>query len=352
MLIEPAKILKSPIKEVFHKVRYDFVKEAQKLPRVVQRYGGKGRMYRQYEPYIRKMALDAKANTFVDCFGGGGSMSMAALLMFNHNTYNPIFDHVIYNDIDIGVYSLFRVVKDKDSCEELVEKILKTKYSEKVFNQAKEELKKAINKDITSSENKKEIIEIAYYQFIASAMSYNSIGTNFRNYTAYNTVSSDYEDRMYRQAVLLREITPLLGRLEITSKDYKEVIQQTQARQDRRCVYFMDPPYVLSTRATEEGYTFNFSDVAHIELIEILTGYVFSNDSFQRSSKYDGMNHWMMCGYQDDVLSKQALTLYSEMEKLNIQPNVKKVSLGIHNRPSGGKQMTKDDPEEILWYRM
>ena len=332
-------------------------KEKIRLPRVIRRYGGKGSLYHLYEPFIRSLASRAGASVFVDAFGGGGSMSIAALLMDDFNTYKPLFNKVVYNDIEIGAATTFKVVKNWMACNELVDRVLLTEYSEENFNKAHEVMQSItlLGKQYIESSGISDI-DIAYYNIIESCMSFNSIGESYRDYLTevcdFNSI--DYEQAMWRQAEGLLEVTPFLERMEVHNGSYEKIINQYK---NQRCVYLLDPPYFHDTRATSTGYKFEFSDEQHAQLLELVTGYKFVTTKREdgRTEYIDllptgdpGLHNWIICGYDRSAQNNQMIRMYELLvEKVGIQ----KIDLGVHSRPSSNKEMRDTDPHEIAWIR-
>ena len=330
---------------------YSLGEEGFRLPRVIWRYGGKGYSYYLYEPYIRKMAEMTGARVFIDCFGGGGSITMAALHMEDKN-YRPIFDKVIYNDLDIGVVSMFGVVKNPDTCNELVDRILKTSYCRDAYDEAHTIMQATNNLGPYSEELLKALspVDLAYYTFIETSMSFNAAGRNFRDidHNEFNTVDS--ERRMYRAAIKLLELPPFLSRVEVYNASYEKMIEMQQLSEDVS-ILFLDPPYTRDSRAinAENSYTKEFSDQQHLEMIKRLTGY-----TKDRIRVHQGIDHWMVCGY--DKISKQKReegeTEYENIYQIfDFDKDVKKINLGAQYRRSSLKETREDDPEEILWLR-
>lgn len=326
-----------------YKVPNPFMKptRAPALPRIVSRYGGKGTFYDLYLPYIYNMAKASNLKIFADCFGGGGTMAMAALMMVDDDTHEPLFDKVIYNDVDITVVSAFEVVKDKDRCEKLIDKILDTEYSEENYWKARK-VSMALNlpeydtneqkkidlldsetkvkrykaayqitdayiqrvlgseKDCYSKETIRDIVvaaskekkrlesgelsrdDIAYAGVIENAMSFNGDGREFRNVDAYDRSKIDFGKKMHDAAKRFRDITPLLDRLEVRYGDYAELMKDY----GNECIYFCDPPYYKVERAAGAGnvYKHEFTVEQHIKLICDL----------------NNQDNWLLCGYKKD----------------------------------------------------
>ena len=369
----------------------------QRLPRVVSRYGGKGNFYQDYEQYVYDMAKACKAKTFVDCFGGGGTMSMMALLMTDYDTYTPLFDKVIYNDLDISVYSTFEVVKDEIRCERLVNRILDTKYCRESFKKAHEivallnivDLRtyldttdyvfttkdfagymraSQLNQDyldhilkkrslsyeqmaVTLAEVRERLIgeltadDVAYYAFIENAMSFNGAGQSYRDVDGYDRCNIDYERKMYLLARKLTNITPLLDRLEVRNTSYKNIIdeQQDNGCLDK-CIWFLDPPYYTMERSKSATavYKNEFNNTDHVTMILMLSA----------------LKHWLLCGYKRDEqegdrgdlsgIAEWQSRIYGVLRNMQ---DVKFIDLGMKARPSSSKAQQDGDPHEILWLK-
>lgn len=380
-----------------------FTKRA-RLPRVVTRYGGKGNFYMDYEPYVYDMAKKIKAKNFIDFFGGGGTMSMMALLMYDYDTAEPLFENVIYNDLDISTYCTFKTVKCESTCDELVEKILtEATYDEQTFRKAHknialinvsiehlledenylkdasktefEKLKKEVQlqgdyyDEIMSAEyknyksksyreqaemlqeagkkrrNDMSEMDIAYYAFVENALSFNGAGCGFRNTDNYERNNVDYEKKMYLRARKLMSISPLLERLTPVCGSYENLLNDNKIKSELdRSVLFFDPPYMSIERSSATDiYKHEMSDDEHRHLI---------NDYLKN------LNHWLLCGYKQDeqdgdklpdaLVDAERSRVYGVLREF---PNVEFIDLGAKARPSSSKAIGEVAPHEILWLR-
>ena len=158
----------------------------------------------------------------------------------------------IYNDIYDNVYSLFKVLSDKNLYEELKQKLDITPYSEKLNKEFKLELKR---KDLS-------IIDRAYYYFYVNRTSVNSIGGFSINTVTRRNISKSTSD--YLSAIDgLEEYNKRLSNVIVTNKDAIEIIK----KYDREETFmYLDPPYVHSTR-TSARYACDMTDEQHIELL-------------------------------------------------------------------------------------
>ena len=372
----------------YFKIKTQSIFESKRLPRVIQRYGGKGRFFNDYEVFIRKLAEQQRANNptninvFVDCFGGGGTMSIFALLMIDTYTFRPLFDSVIYNDFDIGIYSVFKVVSKKDTCEELVDRLLKTEYSKEAWVEAHEcmarvnqaetvkrvletdpgnrsiedvneymKLMKLMDgdeytdratidarqnsllNDLFSYRNQLSDVDLAYYYYIESFFSFNSAGNSFRDYLNGFSCRIDYEHLFHKEAVALLEMPEILKGLIVQNKSYDELITELLKYQNANYTFFLDPPYLPEerTESATEVYTKELSTEDHRSLMSILSS----------------LRYWILCGYDQN---EGGNSVYGQLMRVS-NPEVERISLGVKYRTSSSKGLRRDDPEEIIWVR-
>lgn len=306
--------------------------KTEKLSRVINRYGGKGSMYKMYLPYIKDMAMKSGATIFVDAFGGGGTMSFAAETMMYPKSSTPLFKKIIFNDIEKPLVALFTAVKDEKMCPELVKSLLNTPYSIEEFRRAQQCLSEDAG---TNAMNPN--FELARAYFIVNHQSYNSACKTFRdfkNYTYKNDRVIDYDKRFCADAMNLLSANKHLQRIEIRNQSYDELLAEFQTNSN--AMTFLDPPYLFAERnqGALECYQNEFGDVAHI----VLGGQL----------RY--CRNWILCGYHGKANEADSL-IYSYIENI---PDVKFVDMGARYRPSSGISMQKSkyNPHEAIWTRL
>lgn len=303
-----------------------------RLPRVIGRYGGKGNFAKDYEKYIRDIADANDCNTFVDFFGGGGTMCMLALRMRDLSTNKYLFSKVIYNDIDKSMTNLFRTVKDPDKCCKLVEMLLMTPYSREMYDKAHERINAIREGTMKASD-----LVTAYYAFVESRMSFNSACQSYRKNEAYENegVGVNFEKVFQKRALELLDMPQLLQRLVIREGSYIDLIHDNAKGElfdYNRSVLFFDCPYYQPERAAEVVYKDEMGDLEHVVLIQALSQ----------------LKHWMLCGYQSGNVQGWQSRVYGVLDCFK---DIRKVDLGMKHRPSGSRKAEADDPHEILWIR-
>lgn len=79
---------------------------------VIPYYGGKYEHIEKYLPYIYAIASINKCNTYIEMTGGGARFML--------NLKKEYFKHIIYNEMNIGLCSLFQCV-DSNDYQKLIE---------------------------------------------------------------------------------------------------------------------------------------------------------------------------------------------------------------------------------------
>lgn len=322
-------------------------------PKIIPRYGGKGRFASLYMPYIERITKEGHCNIFIDAFSGGGSFTTAGLLLLDEN-YNYVYDRVIANDLDIGISTTFKVIKDADKCNELTLRILDTPYDKESFDNSHniieiinefDYIKQIEDFGIDGSmedvaallkrvDTKNKLLEslsdvdIAYHNIINTLLSYNCSGNNFRDWLNINS-NIDYSKKLYNYAVRLPELSPFLDRMDVYNMDGCNFIKLMQCKYGERmsnCCLVLDPPYVRSTRAesAQNVYIHEMGNVQHHELLLML----------------DKIEHWILCGYDDSKVYRMADSICKE-----------KIDLGAQHQPSSNRHITEDQAHEVIWLK-
>jgi DNA adenine methylase len=244
--------------------------------------------------YLAKkiIALFPKHSTYVEPFGG------AASVLLN----KPPVGAEIYNDIDQRIVNFFEVLRDHQ--EELRRLLSLTPYSEFEFTEA---LKPTDNK-----------IEQARRNFVLWRQSIGGRGTSFSE-TLHRTrrgmadVVSGYLSAIDDE---LPKIAERFRRVQILNRDAIDVIKKWDSP---HTLFYLDPPYVHSTRTSTSVYAHEMTDADHRRLAEVL-------------SACNGKV--VLSGYPSD--------LYEEL-----YAGWRKVSFEVANNAAGGKQKAR--MEEMLW---
>ena len=211
---------------------------------VMRYHGGKFRL----APWI--ISFFPEHYTYVEPFGGA-----AGVLLQKKRSISEV-----YNDLDGDIVNVFRVLQDKDLANELFEKLLITPYSRAEFD--------------ISYEFSDDPVEQARRTLIRAHQGFGSAGAT-KHKTGFRIDSArKYGTSAHLWAKYPNSIAAFIDRLQcvvIENKKANEVIENHD-RQDT--LFFVDPPYLHSTRKMTPGgyYNHELTDVEHIDLLEQLKG--------------------------------------------------------------------------------
>lgn len=312
-------------------------------------YGGKSRFASVYSGYIHELTMKGNADTFIDLFGGGASISIMVSRL-------GIFNNIVFNDLNIGMYALAKTVADYDRCERLVNRILETEYSEDTFRKAVDVLTIIKAPDIATQLNnggiirmdiekirdgldlfdihkriapKKSIEDIAYYQWLASNMSYSGICKTFKRDNDLST--TDLQHTMWNKAESLLELTADFEGITIENMSFEDIFEKYK---NANAVWFADPPYLKATRtAKDDTYEWEMTWVDHLLLIN----HLMTKERF------------ILCGYDVDKLPDSLPKMI--YGRLTSAACIQKIDLEIISRGSANRKQTEDDPHETIWMK-
>jgi len=205
--------------------------------KLIRYFGGKGgKLLTEIKQFI-----PTGYKTYVEPFGG------SATVLFSQQA--PI---EIYNDKFENVYSLFKVISDKEMYLQLKERLDLTPYSEQIFKEYRHNLK---SNDLSLEDR-------AYYYFYVNRTSMNGIGGFSTNVYVRRNISKSTSD--YLSSIDGMEYyNERLSNVIILNKDAIEIIDKYDAEDT---FLYLDPPYVHSTRS-ETRYNCDMKDEEHVELL-------------------------------------------------------------------------------------
>ncbi len=208
----------------------------------IKYFGGKSGMIKE----ILKHAPKPESYKIrVDTFGGSGAFTLA----------HDLDGHVeIYNDLYQNVYSLYKVISDKDLFVKFKEKCDLALYSEQIRAEFKQKLKSDLD-----------IVDRAYYYWYVNRASHNGIGGFSMNFCIRRNMAkstSDFLSCIDR----LKEMHDRLSSVIILNRDALELMQE---KDSDNVFFYVDSPYHQSMR-TSTRYAVDFSDEQHEKLIDTL----------------------------------------------------------------------------------
>jgi len=207
--------------------------------------------------------------TYVEPFGGGGSV-----LMRKSRSYAEI-----YNDLDTEIVGLFKILRDPDSASLLELGLRNTPFSRVEFEEAYLE--------------STDPIELARKLIIRSFMGFGSDGV-FKSSTGFRANSNRSGTTPAHDWVTYWDSLPhFTERLSGVVIENRPAVDVIQAQDSDQTLFYIDPPYVKSTRSEKHAYRHEMDDEDHLHLIEVMKsirGFVVL--SGYRNELYDSLD-WL-----------------------------------------------------------
>lgn len=207
----------------------------------IKYYGGKS--------YMTNIIIDQfpkDYDIYVEGFGGG-----ASILFQKEKTSLEV-----YNDLGENVYSLFKVLSDKEMFKRLKEKLDLTYYSEELRKEFKEDLKRT---DLS--------IEDRAYKFIfVNRTSFNGVGGFSTTMLVRRNMSKSCSDYLS----MIDKLPEIHNRLSSVIIEHKDIMELIDKYDNKNTFMYLDPPYVKSTRLSNQSYEVEMTDEQHKQLCERL----------------------------------------------------------------------------------
>lgn len=182
-------------------------------------------------------------HVYVEPFGGGGSV-----LLRKPRSYAEV-----YNDLDGEIVSLFRVAREQGAS--LVEQLRMTPFARSEFQLS------YIPTDDPLEQARRTIIR-AFMGFGSNA---HNKATGFRSNSNRSGTTPAHDWANYPDA--LNGIVERLQGVVIENRDAFSLIPQHDSE---RTLFYVDPPYVKSTRNKGDDYRHELTDVQHTDLAQLL----------------------------------------------------------------------------------
>ena len=207
----------------------------------IKYYGGKS--------YMTNIIIDhfpKEYEVYVEGFGGG-----ASVLFQKEKT--PL---EVYNDLGENVYSLFKVLSDKDMFERLKEKMDLTFYSEEIRQEFKNDLRGELSLE-----------DRAYKYLFVNRSSFNGVGGFSTTMIVRRNMSKSCSDYLS----MIDKLPEIHNRLSSVIIEHKDIMALLDKYDNEKTFMYLDPPYVMSTRASSQKYECDMTDEQHIAFVDRLT---------------------------------------------------------------------------------
>lgn len=212
---------------------------------IVQYVGGKGTQLRDLLPLI------PYARGYVEPYGGGAS------ILLNRRP-SPL---EVYNDLNSGVVSLFRVCQDPVWFEMFQHRLHYTPFAKDEFRRALEIQNGAENDGLAMT-----VVDRAWAFYVIQNMGISGAATKEGNWSR-SLKNSINTERWFRRIGKLEAIARRFRNVQIDSQDALDCMKYWDAKD---VVHYVDPPYVLSTRSDRKYYRYEMDEEAHRRLVECL----------------------------------------------------------------------------------
>lgn len=185
---------------------------------------------------------------YVEPFGGAASILMR----------KPRSKIEVYNDLDDEIVGLFRVLQDKNQCQELMRRLKRTPYSRSEFELS------FVRTDDPVIRSQRAIVRA--YQSMHHTALFNPRKTTFSDARHRSGGAKSHEWANYP-----RSLAAVNRRLQGVVIEKRNALDVIRVQDTPDTLFYVDPPYVPASRASG-GYRHEMSAQQHLELLDVLKG--------------------------------------------------------------------------------
>jgi len=219
----------------------------QKRLKLIWYYGAKTYLLDDIFNKVSELYPD-KIAAFVDVFGGSGTVILNMPPEWKVNK--------IYNDIDLRLYNLLKVLQDENKRKRLFDMLDWSLPHRKIFDELKQQTEF------------KDDVEMAYAYLY---MHFNGFNGYDSNYGIKIKVSDDF---FHSQINLLKHNFFAVKYLRIECLDYKELIKKYDST---TTFFYLDPPYLK--KGTNYEFSFTLKDFQEMhDILKNIKGYWLMNE--------------------------------------------------------------------------
>jgi len=265
-------------------------------------YGGKYNHIDKYLPYIYAIMSLNQCNTYIEMTGGGARFLL--------NLKKEYFNHMIYNEMDLGLCSLFQCVSSQDY-KKLMDVLNRVQMNKELFDYAAENRN---NEDLDDFHR-------AFMTYISAKQSYNA---NLKEFSTYKgeVFSNEALHNISRAHEILKDVMVLNG-------DCNYLLDRLGSV--KHTIKMIDPPYHPCTRESNDDYPCEMTSEQHRELAE----------------KFSECSSGLMCGYDP---AQYGCNDYKIIE----EKGAFKISMGKYTITSaqGKADISGKKKEEFIWVKL
>lgn len=235
---------------------------------IIKYYGGKH--------YIAKYLLEIipKHNLYIEPFFGGGNMFFS----------KPPSKMEIINDLSDNIFSLYKIIADENKYKQLQHRLELTPYHAKF----RDDYKQKLNEKLT-------IEDRAFYYLYVNRTSFNGVGGFSCTKLVRNNMIRSVSDYLS----LIPHLEEIHNRLRNAVVENKDALELIQKYDDNDVFFYLDPPYVQSTRRSNQKYMIEMSDEDHERMINLI---------LKSKAKI------MLSGYDNEIYNKLVENEWNRLE--------------------------------------
>lgn len=186
---------------------------------------------------------------YVEPFGGAASVLLR----------KPRSKVEVYNDLDDEIVGLFRILQNPAQCRRLFRLLRRTPYARREFEQAFQ----ATDDPLIRAQR---AIIRAYMSFHHTAL-FNPGKNTFAN--ARHRKAGGHS-KAHEWITYPRHLASICRRLRGVLIEHGDALDVIRVQDTPDALFFVDPPYVASTRSKGACYRHEMTDAQHVELLTLL----------------------------------------------------------------------------------
>ncbi len=220
------------------------------------------------------LELIPKHNLYIEPFFGGGNMFFS----------KPPSKMEIINDLSDNIFSLYKVIADENKYKQLQHRLELTPYHAKF----RDDYKQKLNEKLT-------IEDRAFYYLYVNRTSFNGVGGFSCTKLVRNNMIRSVSDYLS----LIPHLEEIHNRLRYAVVENKNALELIQKYDDSDVFFYLDLPYVQSTRRSNQKYMIEMSDEDHERMINLI---------LKSKAKI------MLSGYDNEIYNKLVENEWNRLE--------------------------------------